>query len=64
MFSYIVDADFIDVKFPVLLKLDKGVVMEALIVGHFTPTEGASQALLDAGVGHNQHISCIGVYKV
>lgn len=56
--AYIVHADFIYVQFPVVLKLDLRVVMRTLTGGAWPPTEAATQALLNAGVGDHQHISC------
>lgn len=56
--AYIVHADFIYVQFPVVLKLDLRVVMRTLTSGAWPPTEAATQALLNAGVGDHQHISC------
>lgn len=58
MSTYIIHADFIYIQFPVILKLDLRVVMRTLTSGAWPPTEATTQALLHAGVGDHQHISC------
>lgn len=58
MSTYIIHADFIYIQFPVILKLDLRVVMRTLTSWAWPPTEATTQALLHAGVGDHQHISC------